>query len=78
MDGDAIIQILTDLFNTWLHHQQVPKAWKNALGCIDKQERKYIRHKKLQTNQFASHYVPGVFKLFCTKDDSYAGFPPAM
>ena len=23
--GDAMIQVLTDLFNTCLHHQQVPK-----------------------------------------------------
>ena len=26
--GDAMIQVLTDLFNTCLHHQQVSKAWK--------------------------------------------------
>ena len=26
-----MIKVLTDLFNTCLHHQQVPKAWKNAL-----------------------------------------------
>ena len=32
--GDARIQILTDLFNTCLHHQQVPKAWKNALVVL--------------------------------------------
>ena len=30
-EGDAMIQILTDLFNTSLHHRQVHKAWKNAL-----------------------------------------------
>ena len=29
--GDAMIQVLTDLFNTFLRHRQVPKAWKNAL-----------------------------------------------
>ena len=29
--GDAMIQILTDLFNTCLHRQQVLKGWKNAL-----------------------------------------------
>ena len=28
--GDAMIQIFTDLLNTYLHHQQVPKAWKNV------------------------------------------------
>ena len=32
--GDAMIQILTYLFNTYLHHQQVPKAWKNALVVL--------------------------------------------
>ena len=32
--------------------------------------------KKLQTNQFASHYVQGVFKHSSTKDDLYAGLPP--
>ena len=74
--GDAMIQILTDLFNTCLHHRQVPKAWKNALIVLIHQERKYIRHKKLQTNQLASHYVQGVFKHSSTKDDSYAGLPP--
>ena len=31
-DGrEAMIQLLTDLFNTWLHYSQVPKAWKNDL-----------------------------------------------
>ena len=29
--GGAMIHVLTDLFNMCLHHQQVPKAWKNAL-----------------------------------------------
>ena len=24
--GDAMIQVLTDLFNTYLHHRQIPKA----------------------------------------------------
>ena len=32
--GDAMIQILTNLFNTSLHHQQVPKAWKNDLVVL--------------------------------------------
>ena len=35
-----------------------------------------IRHKKLQTNQFASHYVQDVFKHFSAKDYAYAGLPP--
>ena len=29
--GVAMIQVLTDLFNTCMHHRQVPKAWKNTL-----------------------------------------------
>ena len=71
-----MIQILTDLFNTCLHHQQVPKAWKNALIVLIHKKGNTSDIKKLQTNQFASHYVQGVFKHSSTKDDSYAGLPP--
>ena len=74
--GDAMIQILTDLFNTCLHHQQVPKAWKNALVVLIHKKGNTSDIKKLQTNQFASHYVQGVFKHSSTKDDLYAGLSP--
>ena len=47
----------------------------NAMFKIQKQTLKN-RHQKLQTNQFASHYVQGVFKHSSTKDDSYVGLPP--
>ena len=67
--GDAMMQGLTDLFNTCLRHRQVPKAWKNALIVL--------MHKKgntsdiiNQTNQLASHYVQGVFKHSSTQGDS--------
>ena len=29
--GDAMIQVLTDLFNICQQHRQIPKAWKNSL-----------------------------------------------
>ena len=74
--GDVMIQILTDLFNTCLHHQQVPKAWKNALIVLIHKKWNTSDITKLQTNQFDSRYVQGVFKNSSTKDDSYTGLPP--
>ena len=58
--GDAKVQILTDLFNTCLHHQQVPKAWKNALVVLI--------HKKGNTSDI-KHYrpislLPIMYKVF--------------
>ena len=55
-----MIQILTDLFNTCLHHQQVPKAWKNALvGLI---------HKKGNTSDIKNYrpisLLPIMYKVF--------------
>ena len=58
--GDAMIQILTDLFNTCLHHQQVPKAWKNALVVLI--------HKKGNTSDFKNYrpisLLPIMYKVF--------------
>ena len=33
--GDAMIQILTDLFNTCLHHWQVPQSMEECSDCLD-------------------------------------------
>ena len=75
--GEAMIQVLIDLFNTCLHHWQVPKAMKNALMVLThKKGNTSDIKKKLQTNQLASYYVQGVFKHSSTKDDSYPGLPP--
>ena len=71
-----MIQILTDLFNTCLHHQQVPKGWKNALVVLT--------HKKGNTSDIKNYrpisllpiMVQGVFKHSSTKDVSYAGLSP--
>ena len=69
--GDAMIQILTDLFNTCLHHQQVPKAWKNALVILI--------HKKRNTPDIKNYrpisLLPIMHKVF-SKDDSHARFSP--
>ena len=58
--GDAIIQILTDLFNTCLHHRQVPKVWKNALIVLI--------HKNGNTsgikNYRPSSLLPIMYKVF--------------
>ena len=72
--GDAMIQILTDLFNTCLHHQQVPKSWKSTLIVLIHKKGNTSDIKKLH-NQLASHYVQ-FFKYSSTKDDSYAGLSP--
>ena len=71
--GDAMIQILTDLFNTCLHHRQVPKAWKSALIVLI--HKKDIRYQKLQTNQLVSHYVQGVSN-HASKPDFGQVIPP--
>ena len=60
-DGvDAMIQILTDLFITCLHHQQVPKAWKNALVVLI--------HKKGNTSDIKNYrpisLLPIMYKVF--------------
>ena len=58
--GDAMIQILTDLFNTCLHHQLVPKAWKNALVVLI--------HKKGNTSDIKNYrpisLLPIMYKVF--------------
>ena len=58
--GDAMIQILTDLFNTCLHHQQVPKAWKNDLVVLI--------HKKGNTSDNKNYrpisLLPIMYKVF--------------
>ena len=58
--GDAMIQILTDLFNTCLHHQQVPKPWKNALVVLI--------HKKGNTSNIKNYrpisLLPIMYKVF--------------
>ena len=55
-----MIQILTDLFNTCLHHQQVPKAWKNALVVLI--------HKKGNTSDIKNYrpisLLPIMYKVF--------------
>ena len=57
-----MIQILTDLFNTCLHHQQVPKAWKNALVVLI--------HKKGNTSDIKNYRpislppIPIMYKVF--------------
>ena len=71
-----MIQILTDLFHTYLYHRQGPKAWENALIVLIHKTGNNIRHKKLQINQHASNYAQGVFNHSSTKDDSYTGLPP--
>ena len=72
--GKDIIQLLTYLLSTCLHHCQVPKAWKNALiGLI---------HKKGNTSDIKNYrpisLLPVICKVFSntsTKDDSYAKLP---
>ena len=58
--GDAMIHILTDLFNTCLCHQQVPKAWKNVLVVSI--------HKKGNTsdnkNYIPIRLLPIMYKVF--------------
>ena len=53
-------QILTDLFNACLHHQQVPKAWKNALVVLI--------HKKRNTADIKNYrpisLLPIMYKVF--------------
>ena len=55
-----MIQILTDLFNTCLHHQQIPKAWKNALVVLI--------HKKGNTSDIKNYrpisLLPIMYKVF--------------
>ena len=73
--GQDMIQILTDLFNTCLHHQQVPKAWKNALIVL--------LHKKGNTSDIKTTdqsvcfpLCTKCFQTFFYKDDLYAGLAP--
>ena len=58
--GDAMIQILTDLFNTCLYHQQIPKAWKNALVVLI--------HRKGNTSDIKNYrpisLLPIMYKVF--------------
>ena len=56
--GDAMIQILTDPFNTCLHLQQVPKAWKNAPVVLI--------HKKVNTSDIKTTDQSACFAL-CTR-----------
>ena len=59
-DGeDAIIQVLTDLFNTFLHFCQAPKAQKSS-DCLDTLESKCIRHK----NYVPISLLPIMYKVF--------------
>ena len=55
-----MIQVLTDLFNTCLHHRQVPKAWKNALIVLI--------HKKGNTSDIKNYrpisLLPIMYKVF--------------
>ena len=57
--GDAMIQVLTDLFNTCLHHKQVPKAWKNALI--------FLIHKKENTSDVKKTTDQSVCFPLCTR-----------
>ena len=58
--GDAMIKVLTDLFNTCLRHRQVPKAWKNALIVLI--------HKKGNTSNINNYrpisLLPIMYKVF--------------
>ena len=58
--GDTMIQVLTYLFSTCLHHRQVPKAWKNALIVLI--------HKKGNISDIKSYgpiiLLPIMYKVF--------------
>ena len=75
--GDAMMQVLTDLSNTCLHHHQVQKAWKNALIVLI--------NKKGNTSDIKNYRPIGLlpictrcFEHSPTKDNSHTGFPPTM
>ena len=55
--GDAMIQVLTDLFNTCLRHHQVPKAWKNVLIVLI--------HKKGNTSDIKNYRPISSLPIMC-------------
>ena len=60
--GDVMVQVLTYLFNTCLHHRQVPKAWENVVIVL--------MHKKRNTpdmkTTYQSAYIPLCTRCFQT------------
>ena len=68
-----MIQVLTDLFSTCLHHQLVPKAWKNALIILIHKKRNKLDIKiteqsacfPLCTRCFQTFFYKGEF-IRCT------------
>ena len=58
--GNAMIQILTDLLHTCLHHRQVPKAWTNVLVLL--------MHQKWTTSDIKNYrpisFFPIMYEVF--------------